>query len=57
MTMKNLRGPNGLKLEEETTHAIVRWTQVDGVTLDNGTPSYVQVEAGHDGHRHVDVRL
>ena len=51
------RGPNRLKLEEETTHAIVRWTQVDGVTLHDGTPRYAQVEPRHDRHRHVDVRF
>ena len=32
------RGPNGLKLEKETTLMEVRWTQVDGVTLHDGTP-------------------
>ena len=32
------RGPNGLEIEKETTHVIVRWTQVDGVTLHDGTP-------------------
>ena len=29
---------NGLKIEKATTHVIVRWTQVDGVTLHDGTP-------------------
>ena len=31
-------GPNGLEIDKETTHVIVRWTQVDGVTLHDGTP-------------------
>ena len=36
---------------------MVRWTQVDGVTLHDGTPRYAQVEPRHDRHRHVDVRF
>ena len=32
------RGPKWLEIEKETTHVIVRWTQVDGVTLHDGTP-------------------
>ena len=31
-------GPKWLEIETETTHFIVRWTQVDVVTLHDGTP-------------------
>ncbi len=34
------RGPTRLDIDKETTHGIVRWTQVDGVTLHDGTPRY-----------------
>ena len=41
-------GPNGLKLEKETTHVIVRWTQVDGVTLHDGTPRSRVLDVLHE---------
>ena len=31
-------GPKLLEIEKETTHVIVRWTRVDGVTPHDGTP-------------------
>ena len=35
---RSILGPNGLFSKKETTNGIVRWTQVDGVTLHDGTP-------------------
>ena len=37
---------NGLKLEKETTHDLVRWTQVDGVTPHDGTPRSTEKHGG-----------
>ena len=42
------RGPNGLKLDKETTPGIVRWPRVDGVTLRDGTPRAHQLERVRD---------
>jgi len=41
-------GPNCLKLGKETTHVIVRWTQVDGVTLHDGTPRSRVLDVLHE---------
>ena len=41
-------GPNGLKVEQETSHVIVRWTQVDGVTLHDGTPRSRVLDVLHE---------
>ena len=43
-------GPNGLKINKETTHVIVRWTQVDGVTLHDGTPRAHRMKSANSLH-------
>jgi hypothetical protein len=43
---RSIAGPNGPKLDKETTLMEVRWTQVDGVTLHDGTPRSHLLEGG-----------
>ena len=38
----------GARIRSETTHVIVRWTQVDGVTLHDGTPRYAPQRRGEE---------
>ena len=43
--------------DKETTHVIVRWTQVDGVTLHDGTPRYARHDVAFAVFRTVVVEL